>query len=105
MLPTHHEEAEALKSNSVCCLSKNVRPVICRLNFCYFHSCLMRLRALAVVAAVSSGDTLRCLARFMRAIGLPGKAFVPLIVGFGCNVPAVMATRTRILSVIEAIRK
>lgn len=32
--------------------------------------------------------------RFMRAIGLPGKAFVPLIVGFGCNVPAVMAART-----------
>jgi ferrous iron transport protein B len=32
--------------------------------------------------------------RFIRAIGLPGKAFVPLIVGFGCNVPAVMATRT-----------
>ena len=32
--------------------------------------------------------------RFLRAIGLPGKAFVPLIVGFGCNVPAVMATRT-----------
>ena len=32
--------------------------------------------------------------RFMRSIGLPGKAFVPLIVGFGCNVPAVMATRT-----------
>jgi ferrous iron transport protein B len=30
----------------------------------------------------------------MRSIGLPGKAFVPLIVGFGCNVPAVMATRT-----------
>lgn len=32
--------------------------------------------------------------RFMRAIGLPGKSFVPLIVGFGCNVPAIMATRT-----------
>ncbi len=32
--------------------------------------------------------------RFMRAIGLPGKAFVPMIVGFGCNVPAIMATRT-----------
>jgi len=32
--------------------------------------------------------------RLMRAIGLPGKAFVPLIVGFGCNVPAVMAART-----------
>ncbi len=32
--------------------------------------------------------------RFMRTIGLPGKAFVPLLVGFGCNVPAIMATRT-----------
>jgi ferrous iron transport protein B len=32
--------------------------------------------------------------RFMRFIGLPGKSFVPLIVGFGCNVPAIMATRT-----------
>ncbi len=32
--------------------------------------------------------------RFMRFIGLPGKSFVPMIVGFGCNVPAIMATRT-----------
>ena len=32
--------------------------------------------------------------RFMQAVGLPGKSFVPLIVGFGCNVPAIMATRT-----------
>ncbi|MGD9366086.1 MAG: Fe(2+) transporter permease subunit FeoB [Desulfobacteraceae bacterium] len=32
--------------------------------------------------------------RFMRVIGLPGKSFVPMLVGFGCNVPAVMATRT-----------
>lgn len=32
--------------------------------------------------------------RYMRSIGLPGKAFVPLIVGFGCNVPSIMATRT-----------
>lgn len=32
--------------------------------------------------------------RFMRALGLPGKAFVPMIVGFGCNVPAVMGART-----------
>ena len=31
--------------------------------------------------------------RLLRSIGLPGKAFVPLIVGFGCNVPSVMATR------------
>ncbi|WDE05968.1 ferrous iron transport protein B [Thalassomonas viridans] len=29
----------------------------------------------------------------MQRIGLPGKAFVPLIVGFGCTVPAVMSTR------------
>ena len=46
--------------------------------------------------------------RFMRLIGLPGKAFVPLIVGFGCNVPAVMATRSldkerdRIMAVLMA---
>lgn len=32
--------------------------------------------------------------RFMRMMGLPGKSFVPMIVGFGCNVPAIMATRT-----------
>lgn len=32
--------------------------------------------------------------RSMRFIGLPGKSFVPMIVGFGCNVPAIMATRT-----------
>jgi ferrous iron transport protein B len=46
--------------------------------------------------------------RFMRWIGLPGKSFVPLIVGFGCNVPAIMATRTleqvrdRVLTVVMA---
>lgn len=32
--------------------------------------------------------------RFMRYVGLPGKSFVPMLVGFGCNVPAIMATRT-----------
>lgn len=31
--------------------------------------------------------------RVMRLIGLPGRAFLPLIVGFGCNVPAISATR------------
>ena len=46
--------------------------------------------------------------RLMRYLGLPGKAFVPLIVGFGCNVPAIMATRTmdrasdRIITVMMA---
>lgn len=32
--------------------------------------------------------------RFMRTVGLPGKSFVPMIVGFGCNVPAILAART-----------
>ncbi len=31
--------------------------------------------------------------RLMRVIGLPGKAFLPIIVGFGCNVPALAGTR------------
>ncbi len=44
--------------------------------------------------------------RVMRALGLPGKSFVPMIVGFGCNVPSVMGARTldnrrdRILTVL-----
>lgn len=46
--------------------------------------------------------------RAMRAIGLPGKSFVPLIVGFGCNIPAIMAARTlehrrdRIMTILMA---
>ncbi len=46
--------------------------------------------------------------RSMRAVGLPGKSFAPLIVGFGCNVPAIMATRTlekprdRIMTIVMA---
>ncbi|ODA17541.1 ferrous iron transport protein B [Geobacillus thermoleovorans] len=32
--------------------------------------------------------------RMMEAIGLNGKAFIPMIIGFGCNVPGVMAART-----------
>lgn len=46
--------------------------------------------------------------RLMRALGLPGKAFVPLLVGFGCGVPAIMATRTmdravdRIITILMA---
>lgn len=31
---------------------------------------------------------------FMRKINLQGKSFVPLLMGFGCNVPAIMAVRT-----------
>ncbi|MCW7546725.1 Fe(2+) transporter permease subunit FeoB [Photorhabdus sp. APURE] len=32
--------------------------------------------------------------RLMQVLGLPGKSFVPLIVGFGCNVPSIMGART-----------
>jgi len=44
--------------------------------------------------------------RVMHTIGLHGKSFIPLLMGFGCNVPAIMATRTleskrdRILSIL-----
>ncbi|MFA8450041.1 MAG: ferrous iron transport protein B [Bacteroidales bacterium] len=32
--------------------------------------------------------------KFMHKIGLHGRSFIPLLMGFGCNVPAIMATRT-----------
>lgn len=32
--------------------------------------------------------------RIMSRIGLPGKSFIPMLLGFGCTVPAIMATRT-----------
>ncbi|MFC7394476.1 ferrous iron transport protein B [Scopulibacillus cellulosilyticus] len=32
--------------------------------------------------------------RIMESVGLNGKAFIPLIIGFGCNVPGIMAART-----------
>ncbi len=32
--------------------------------------------------------------RIMHRLGLHGKSFIPLLMGFGCNVPAIMATRT-----------
>ena len=31
--------------------------------------------------------------RFMRRVGLPGHALVPMVIGFGCNVPAIMGSR------------
>ncbi|WP_211827634.1 Fe(2+) transporter permease subunit FeoB [Kistimonas asteriae] len=46
--------------------------------------------------------------RAMNAIGLPGKSFVSLLVGFGCNVPSIMGARTmenprdRMLSIMMA---
>jgi ferrous iron transport protein B len=32
--------------------------------------------------------------KIMHAMGLHGKSFIPMVLGFGCNVPAIMATRT-----------
>lgn len=32
--------------------------------------------------------------RLMHALGLHGKSFIPMLMGFGCNVPAIMSTRT-----------
>ena len=32
--------------------------------------------------------------RVMHSIGLHGRSFIPMVLGFGCNVPAIMATRT-----------
>ncbi len=32
--------------------------------------------------------------RFMSRVGLHGKSFIPLLIGFGCTVPAILATRT-----------
>lgn len=32
--------------------------------------------------------------RFMYRLGLDGRSFIPLMIGFGCNVPAIMATRS-----------
>jgi ferrous iron transport protein B len=32
--------------------------------------------------------------KIMHAMGLHGKSFIPMVVGFGCNVPGIMATRT-----------
>ena len=32
--------------------------------------------------------------KLMHRLGLHGKSFIPLVMGFGCNVPAIMATRT-----------
>lgn len=57
---------------------------------------LMALMFLCLAVLEDSGYMARAAVvadRTMRAIGLPGRAFIPLIVGFGCNVPAIAATR------------
>lgn len=57
---------------------------------------LMALMFICLAVLEDSGYMARAAVvtdRVMRAIGLPGKAFIPIIVGFGCNVPAIAATR------------
>lgn len=57
---------------------------------------VMALMFLLLALLESSGYLARAAVvtdRLMRSIGLPGRAFLPLVVGFGCNVPAVAATR------------
>lgn len=57
---------------------------------------LMTLMFLLLAVLEDSGYLARAAVvtdRMMRAIGLPGRAFLPLVVGFGCNVPAISATR------------
>ena len=52
---------------------------------------------LAIAVLEDSGYMARAafiMDRVMGKIGLHGKAFIPLVLGFGCNVPAIMATRT-----------
>ncbi len=52
---------------------------------------------LAIALLEASGYMARAafvMDRFMNRVGLHGKSFIPLLIGFGCTVPAIMATRT-----------
>jgi ferrous iron transport protein B len=52
---------------------------------------------LAIAAFEDSGYMARAafiMDRLMHKIGLHGKSFIPMLIGFGCSVPAIMATRT-----------
>jgi ferrous iron transport protein B len=52
---------------------------------------------LAISLLESSGYMARAafiMDRLMNKIGLHGKSFIPMLIGFGCSVPAIMATRT-----------
>lgn len=57
---------------------------------------LMALMFLLLAVIEDSGYMARAAVvtdRLMARLGLPGRAFLPLVVGFGCNVPAISATR------------
>jgi ferrous iron transport protein B len=52
---------------------------------------------LAIAILEASGYMARAafvMDRFMHALGLHGKSFIPMLLGFGCNIPGIMAART-----------
>jgi ferrous iron transport protein B len=52
---------------------------------------------LAIAILEASGYMARAafvMDRFMHALGLHGKSFIPMLIGFGCNIPGIMAART-----------
>jgi ferrous iron transport protein B len=52
---------------------------------------------LAIAVLEASGYMARAafvMDRLMHALGLHGKSFIPMLLGFGCNIPGIMATRT-----------
>lgn len=57
---------------------------------------IILLLFLAIAVLEDSGYMARAaflMDRFMHKIGLHGKSFIPMLIGFGCTVPAIMATR------------
>ena len=66
---------------------QTVATFIPPIGFMFFCLCLLEDSGYMARAAF-------VMDRFMRIIGLPGKSFVPMLVGLGCHVPAIMATRT-----------
>ena len=61
----------------------------------FLPSIMLLFLAIAILEA--SGYMARAafvMDRFMHALGLHGKSFIPMLMGFGCNIPGIMATRT-----------
>ena len=61
----------------------------------FLPSIMLLFLAIAILEA--SGYMARAafvMDRFMHALGLHGKSFIPMLMGFGCNIPGIMAART-----------
>ena len=63
-----------------------VLPLVPQIGMMYLFLSSLRLRVYGACGVCDGPSD--------AALGLPGKSFVPLIVGFGCNVPSVMGART-----------